>query len=105
MLDVQPTYVATVPGLHPYGFYVATVPYRALPLLQADGRVMRLDSLEQAAHPQNDLAAVQTHVDAIHAGQGVGPFNGAGVKVAVADSGFDLTHPDIPTPVEASGGR
>jgi hypothetical protein len=62
----------------------------------------RLPSIltEPASRPLNDLAAVQTNVDRVHLGDGVDARTGLGVKIAIADSGLDLTHADIPAPAE-----
>jgi len=55
---------------------------------------------EPASKPLNDLAAVQTNIDRVHLGDGVDARTGLGVKIAIADSGLDLTHADIPAPAE-----
>ncbi|MBE7560462.1 S8 family serine peptidase [bacterium] len=94
-------YVPPVPGRHPRGFYLARVRYSALPLVEADARILSLVSAEYQSCPKNDLGAVMINADDVHAGAGVTARTGAGIKIAVADSGLDLTHPDIPTPAEA----
>ena len=99
-VTVHDVYVPPVPGKHPHGFYLATVPYMSLPAVAADTRVVYLESLEFQAEPHNDAAGVFTSVDDVHAGNGVVARTGAGVKIAIADSGIDLTHADFPTPVE-----
>jgi subtilisin len=53
--------------------------------IEADGRVRAVDELSDA------WGVEQIHSDAVHA-RGV---TGAGVKVAVIDSGIDCTHPDL----------
>jgi subtilisin family serine protease len=98
---VHETFVPPVPGRHPQGFYLATVAYEALPLIEGDARFTRLDSTEFTAQMNNDQAVVMTHVDQVRSGVGVVPATGAGVKMAIADTGLDLTNTDIPTPVEA----
>ncbi len=100
-IQIHETFVPPVPGKHPYGFYLATVDYDALPLIESDARFTRLDSTEFTAQMNADQAAVMTQVDAVRAGVGVVPATGAGVKIAIADAGLDLTNTDIPTPIEA----
>jgi len=94
------TYIPPVPGKHPAGFHLATIRYSSLDLIQSDPRFVRLESTEFLNKPLNDLAGVQTNVDDVHSGSGVTARTGAGVKIAIADSGVDLTHGDFPTPVE-----
>ena len=98
---VHETYVPPVPGKHENGFHLATVAYSSLDFISEDPRFVRLESTEFASKPLNDLAAQQTNVDMVHAGTGVDARTGLGVKIAIADSGLDLTHADIPTPAEA----
>ncbi len=100
-IDIHETYVPPVAGKHPNGFYLATVQYASLDRVEADARILKLETTENLSEPQNDLAAIQTNVDAVQNGWGVTARTGAGVKIAIADSGLDLTHPDIPTPAEA----
>ncbi len=89
---VHPTYVADVPGKHPYGFYLATVEYNALNKIRNDDRFAYLQSTEFMHEPMNDVGAVLTNVDDVHAGTGVTAADGTGVKVAIADSGFDTAN-------------
>lgn len=98
---IHETYVPPVPGQHPMGFYLCTVQYSSLGTVAADPRFVRLESTEFLSEPQNDLGATMTMVDMVHAGQGVPARNGQGIKIAIADSGLDITHPDLPVPVEA----
>jgi subtilisin family serine protease len=93
-------WIPPVPGRHPYGFHLANVPYAKLGLLRDDPRVVRVESTEHAAEPCNNLARGMTRVEDVHDGNGVTPRDGTGVKLAVADTGVDLSHPDLPTPVE-----
>ncbi len=93
-------WVAPVEGLHPRGFYRAQVPYSQLGLLQADPRIVRVDSTEFAAAPHNNRARNLVGVEEVQQLLTVSTGTGSGVKVAVADSGIDLSHPDLPTPVE-----
>lgn len=98
---VPGVWVPPVPGKHPYGFHLATVSYASLATLRADARVVQLETTEIESRPYNDVGAVMIKSDLVHAGTGVAARNGTGIKIAVADSGVDLTHADIPTPVEA----
>jgi subtilisin family serine protease len=100
-IEIHETYVPPVAERHPNGFYLATVRYSSLDQVESDTRILKLETTENLSEPQNDLAAIQTNVDAVHNGWGVTVRTGAGVKIAIADSGLDLTHPDIPTPAEA----
>jgi subtilisin family serine protease len=99
-------WVPPVERRHPFGFHIARVAYTSLDALEDDDRFVRVRSLERRLRPTgttawNDLARKRLNVDAVHAGEGVTKRTGAGIKVAIADSGLDLTHADIPTPVEA----
>lgn len=93
-------WVPPVPGKHPDGFHLATVAYASLGEVEADPRIVFLESVEYQLEPNNDLGLEMIKAIQIQNGVGVTARNGAGVKVAIADSGFDLTHPDLPTPVE-----
>jgi len=80
---------------HPEGFITADMPVDKLDELAGKDYVVRLDSAERLAQPQNDLAVIATNADdAWNLG-----YNGSGVKIAVLDSGLDTSHPDIPTPI------
>ncbi len=93
-------WVAPVKGLHPLGFYRAQVPYSQFGLLQADPRIVRVDSTEFAAAPHNNRARNLMGIEAVQQLLTVSTGTGSGVKVAIADSGIDLSHPDLPPPVE-----
>ena len=84
-------------GSHPRGFVTASVPVDNLNGLAGLSFVAKMDSAESISQPQNDLAAAtlgaQTYWN--------GGYNGAGVRIAVLDSGLDTTHPDIPAPIAA----
>ena len=94
-------WVEPVAGRHPFGFHLAHVPHEQIAALAADPRVARLDSLEFDNFPENDRSRALTSADSILVGDGVTSRTGAGVRIAVADSGLDVTHPDLPTPLEA----
>jgi subtilisin family serine protease len=94
-------YVPPVEGLHPHGFYLANVRYTSLELIESDERFVRLESAEHRLSRCNDLAAEMVLARAVHEGIGVTARTGVGVKIAIADSGLDLSHADIPAPVEA----
>jgi len=94
-------YVPPVPGRHPLAYYLAQIPYDSMNAVVAVPGVERLDSVDGARMPQLDIAAQIVRADLVHAGVGVTSRTGVGVKFAIADSGMDLTHPDLPTPVEA----
>lgn len=89
-------WVDAVPGRHPFGFHLAVVEYRSLDMLAADPEVVWVESLAREARPQNDVALASIRADLVHAGTGVAARTGAGVRIAIADSGLDLTHPDVP---------
>ena len=95
------TWVAPVPGKHELGFHLATVPYARLDVLRTDPRFRRAESVELTVQPQNNLSLGQINAVEVHDGTGVIARDGSGVNIAVADTGVDLTHDDIPEPVEA----
>ncbi len=100
-IDINPDiWIPPVEGRHPQGFHLARVAYDSLDAVRADSRVVRLESAETMARPLNNLAISMIKANLVHGGTGILPFNGAGVRVAVADSGLDLSHGDFPTPVE-----
>jgi len=94
-------WIPPIAGKHPLGYHLASVPYGSLDFVRDDARFVRLESTEFQNQPMNDLAGIMINSDDVHNGTGVPSCTGAGVKIAVADSGVDLTHADIPTPVEA----
>ena len=94
------SWVGPVAGSHTHGFYLARVDYRALPALELDARVVRAVSTERAARPQNERGRQLMNVGAVHQGLGVTRRTGAGVRIAIADSGLDVDHADFPVPVE-----
>jgi len=82
-------------GSHPQGFIIADMPIDKLNELTEKDYVIRLDSTQRLAQPQNDLVAIATNADDAWS---LG-YDGTGVRIAVLDSGLDINHPDIPTPI------
>ena len=97
---VPDLWIPPMPGKHPFGFHLATVRYSSVDLLRGDARFARVESSEFRAEAKNDLGRIQTRVEDVINGVGVTARTGAGVKVAIADSGLDRTHGDFPVPVE-----
>ncbi len=98
---VHESYVPPLPPGHPLGFYLATVSYGSLDQVETDDRIARLDSAEYSSQPQNDIAKEITNVEDVHDGIDVlTARDGTGVTIAIADSGFDINHPDLPAPIE-----
>lgn len=84
---------------HPTGFFLVRAPADKVHDIAGLPFVVRLGSGEEAARPLNDQAAFYTGASQVwNLGGGT---TGEGVRVGVLDSGLDLTHPDIPTPVFA----
>ena len=84
-------------GDHPTGFLIADMRTDKLEELAAKDYILRLDTAEQVLEPQNDLATQKIRADDVW---GLG-YDGTGVRIAVLDSGLDVTHPDIPAPVDS----
>ncbi|MFC1981111.1 S8 family serine peptidase [Chloroflexota bacterium] len=82
-------------GAHPTGFITADMPIDKLDQLAAREYIVRLDTAERFLEFQNDLAIQKTNTDDVWS---LG-YDGTGVTIAVLDSGLDVTHNDIPTPV------
>jgi len=95
------TYAPPVPGRHPYGAYLADIDHTAFNALRANPQIKRVDAAPRALRPLNDIAGEVTDAQAVRQGKGVSQNTGAGVTIAIADTGIDLTHPDFPPPVEA----
>ena len=84
-------------GDHPTGFILADMPTDKLNELAAKNYIIRLNTAEQPLEPANDLAAMATNANDVW---DLG-YDGSGIRIAVLDSGLDVTHPDIPTPVSS----
>ena len=101
-IDITPgLWIPPLAGRHPQGFHLARVAYASLDTVRNDPRMVRLESAEMRARPMNNLATSMIKADLVRKGSGTPPFTGDGVRIAVADSGLDLTHGDFPVPVEA----
>ncbi len=100
-IEVNPSgWVPAVPGRHDRGFHLAVVSYDNLDLIRQDDRFVFAESVESLMYPTNLAARAMINADDVSNGNGVTARTGAGVKIAIADSGIDLTHADFPTPVE-----
>jgi len=99
-ISVGDVYIPPVPDSHPFGFYLATIDYTSLPAIQKDPRIVRLESVEFCSTLTNDKAKEQTNVDEVHRGSHSIKTTGKGVRIAILDTEADISHPDIPTPLE-----
>jgi subtilisin family serine protease len=79
-------------GNHPAGFILADMPLDKLNSLAEKNYLVKMDTAEKESNPQNDLARAAMGVDSVWAGGDTG----AGVTVAVLDSGIDTSNPDFP---------
>jgi subtilisin family serine protease len=79
---------------HRYGFFLAEIPSRLLVRIMALPFVKRIETAEQTALPQNNNAYKAIKADLMWA-KG---YTGAGVKVAILDSGldYDPVNSDLP---------
>ena len=84
-------------GANLYGFLLARVTPEQVKSLIQSGMVVRVASAYRKLYPLNDLAAEETAAD--QAWEQNPPLRGAGVRIVVIDSGFQLAHPDLPDPV------
>lgn len=101
-IKVNPSVYIPAVGKHPYGFHLAEVPINTVDYLESVANVVYVDTAEGQSTPKNNLGRAMIKTDLVQAGTGVNSaYTGAGVKIAIADSGFDLTHADFPTPIEA----
>ncbi|MEE2907762.1 MAG: S8 family serine peptidase [Planctomycetota bacterium] len=94
-------WVPPVPGKHSLGFHIARVPYTRINELAVAPDVLRLMSIDHIGHPHNDLGGVRINVDDVNDGTDCVAADGSGIRIAIADSSFDLSHPDLPTAFEA----
>jgi YVTN family beta-propeller protein len=74
------------------GFMLADMPVDQLAALSAKGYIVQMDTAEKESQPEDDLARAAMGVDSVWSGGN----SGAGVTVAVLDSGIDTTNPDFP---------
>lgn len=81
---------------HPTGYVIASVPVSRLYDLAAKTCVVRIDTAEQVFLPKNDKAAKGINADDVRNDYG---YDGNGVRIAMLDSGLDMSHKDIPTPI------
>ncbi len=88
-------------GRHAFGYHLATVDYESLDLVVRDSRFVHLESLEFASQSSNDLAVKAILADRVHSEAVLSGLNGSGIIIAIADSGLDPFHADIPVPLEA----
>lgn len=82
-------------GAGPTGFMYAEMPVTGITELARKEYITFLQSAEAKSRPRNDQAAVAMDVNPVWSSG----IYGSGVRVAVLDSGLDLTHPDVPTPL------
>ena len=86
---------------HPTGYMAAKIPVnmQLLDELEKISQIKRINTAEGQFKFNNDLAAANTGVSVISSE----PYNltGEGVKIGIIDSGFELDHEDIPTPLIA----
>lgn len=101
---VPDLYVPAIPGRHPQGFHLANVPHAELGLLCAHPAVRRVRSAEVPLAPlsnPDDTARAMLRFNEVLAGQCVWPRTGLGVRIGLADSGYDRTSLDLPNPALA----
>ena len=102
-LGVQIFTKSWVPPLenHPTGYLTAKIPLNLelLEEISEISQIKRINTAEGQFKFNNDLAAENTGVSVISSES----YNltGEGVKIAIIDSGFELDHEDIPTPLIA----
>ncbi|MBI2472881.1 MAG: S8 family serine peptidase [Planctomycetes bacterium] len=81
---------------HPTGYVTASMPIDRLHDVARKPFIIRLETAEKVLLPKNDEAAKSIYADNVWENYG---YDGAGLRIAVLDSGLDTTHKDIPTPV------
>jgi subtilisin family serine protease len=89
----QDTWIPPVDD-HRFGFMTAHVPVNRVYDLAGKDFVILLNTAEQTYPPMNDQGVNSINANDLWT---LG-YDGTGVKVAVLDSGLDVTHADIPTP-------
>jgi subtilisin family serine protease len=94
----EPTWIPPV-GAHATGFMLGSVKASQIRALVKDNLVIRIGAAYRQLRPLNDNAAVQTNATA--AWELDPPITGAGVRLAILDSGFQLEHGDLPDPAVA----
>lgn len=99
-IRVRDAWVPPVPGHHPHGYHLANMSFGAKSFAENDDRVVFVASLEFTDEPDLDIAGNVVGYAAVHAGAGVGVRTGEGVRIAIADSGFEVEHPDFANIVE-----
>jgi subtilisin family serine protease len=101
---VPELYIPAVPGRHPEGFHLANVPHPELGFLCSHPSIRRVRSAEvplAALAAPDDTARAMLRFNEVLAGQCVWPRTGLGVRIGLADSGYDRTSLDLPTPALA----
>lgn len=94
-------FIPPLPGKHPHGFHVAVIPYELIEKVAATDGVIRLRTLELPMEPHNDVGRTAVNLDPVQAGVFGVPSLGSGISLAIADTGMNVGHPDLPTPIEA----
>jgi subtilisin family serine protease len=79
-------------GVFKTGIILADLPVDRLDALAARDYILNIDTAEERSFPQNDLARETMNVGPVW----TGGDTGAGVTVAVLDSGIDASNPDFP---------
>jgi len=90
-----------VPGRHGHGRLLLRVPWNSLAAASQLPGVRRIDQLERAFEPQDDVARALIGVEPVLQGECVFPRSGFGVRIGVLDAGLDISHPDLPVPAVA----
>jgi Tol biopolymer transport system component len=82
------------------GFVLAEIPVDKLDSLINKSYIVFIDTAEQMLSPLNDIARTAMNVDPVWSGG----YTGAGVTVAIIDSGIDTSNPDFP-PLDSSNSK